>query len=72
VGGAPCRSQLIRISGGSQLYCLDASTGRKCGWWRQPFRTDGLVATPVLANSRVYAGTLGGHVYAVSVRTGTM
>jgi outer membrane protein assembly factor BamB len=26
----------------------------------------------VLANSRVYAGTLGGHVYAVSVRTGTM
>ncbi|HEV8218741.1 MAG TPA: PQQ-binding-like beta-propeller repeat protein [Streptosporangiaceae bacterium] len=53
------------------LSCLDASTGRRCGQW-PPFHTDGLVATPVLANGRVYAGTIGGHVYAVSVMTGTM
>ena len=46
--------------------------GRKCGQWPRPFRADDLVATPVLANSRIYVGTRGGHVYAVSVRTGTM
>ena len=54
------------------LYCLNASTGQLCGQWPRPFRADGLVATPVLANGRVYAGTIGGHVYAVSVGTGTL
>jgi outer membrane protein assembly factor BamB len=60
----------VFVGSGSQLYCLDASTGQKCGWWPRPFRADGQVATPVLANGRVYAGTMGGHVYAVSVSTG--
>jgi outer membrane protein assembly factor BamB len=46
--------------------------GRPCGQWPRPFRADDLVATPVLANGRIYVGTRGGHVYAVSVRTGTM
>jgi outer membrane protein assembly factor BamB len=62
----------VFVGSGSQLYCLDASNGRPCGQWPRPFRADGLVATPVLANGRVYAGTMGGHVYAVSIRTGTM
>jgi outer membrane protein assembly factor BamB len=60
----------VFVGSGSQLYCLDASTGQKCGWWPRPFRADGQVATPVLGNGRVYAGTMGGHVYAVSVSTG--
>jgi outer membrane protein assembly factor BamB len=62
----------VFVGSGSQLYCRDASTGQPCGQWRQPFRADDLVATPVLANGRVYAGTLSGHVYAVSVTTGAL
>lgn len=38
----------------------------------RPFRADDLVATPLPANGRVYAGTRGGHVYAVRVMTGTL
>ena len=59
----------VFVGSGRWLYCLDASTGRTCGQWPGPFRADGLVATPVLANGRVYAGTIGGHVYAVSAST---
>jgi outer membrane protein assembly factor BamB len=62
----------VFVGSGSRLYCLDASNGRRCGQWPQPFRADDLVATPVLANGRVYVGTRGGHVYAVSVRTSTL
>jgi outer membrane protein assembly factor BamB len=62
----------VFVGSGSGLYCLDASNGRRCGQWPRPFRADDMLATPVLANSRVYAGSRGGHVYAVSVMTGTM
>jgi outer membrane protein assembly factor BamB len=62
----------VFVGSGSQMYCLDAMDGRKCGQWPRPFLADDLVATPVLANNRIYVGTRGGHVYAVSVRTGTL
>jgi len=62
----------VFVGSGSSLYCLDAMTGARCGQWPRPFAADDLVATPVLANSRVYTGTRGGHVYAVSVRTGRL
>ncbi|HEX6853891.1 MAG TPA: PQQ-binding-like beta-propeller repeat protein, partial [Streptosporangiaceae bacterium] len=62
----------VFVGSGSRMYCLDAMDGRRCGQWPRPFLADDLVATPVLANGRVYVGTRGGHVYAVSVRTGTL
>ena len=61
MGGAPLRQRTLYVG-----------AGRPCGQWPWPFRADDLVATPLLANGRVYAGTRGGHVYAVRVMTGTL
>jgi len=62
----------VFVGSGPWLYCLDAMSGRPCGQWPRPFRADDLVATPLLANGRVYVGTRGGHVYAVRVMDGAL
>jgi outer membrane protein assembly factor BamB len=54
---------------GGRLYNIEASTGEPRG---QPFDTRGrVVASPAVADGRIYVGSRNGRVYAVNAQTGS-
>jgi outer membrane protein assembly factor BamB len=68
--GAPVTGVLVTNSSvyagaGSNVYCLDATTGKQCQGWH-PYQAGGQVTAPVLYNGMIYFGALDGKVYALT------
>jgi outer membrane protein assembly factor BamB len=55
----------VYLGAGNSIYCLDDTTGKQCQGWHS-YKATSLVTAPVLANGRIYFGTLDGKVYVLS------
>lgn len=65
VTGLSVANGSVYVGSGSEIYCLDETTGEECPGWRS-YKANGLVSGPTLNYGEIYFGTQGGNVYALT------